>query len=144
MSWIVLAVGGYFLGALALVTDKFLLASDRLPRPAGYAFITSIFGLFVSAFAPFETAPVSWYVRGISIVSGVLFVYGLLFLYTALKEQKVSLVAPLVGMSGALVTLVPAVVSSVLVGGNSHSLFLGLIAFGLFLIGGFLIIQSPI
>ncbi len=139
MNWIMLAVGGYFLGALALVTDKFLISSDRLPRPAGYAFITSVFGLFVSVFAPFETAPVSWYVRGISIVSGVLFVYGLLFLYTALKRQQVSLVAPLVGMSGALVTLVPALISSLFSGSDLHNLFLGLMAFGLFLVGGVLV-----
>lgn len=139
MLWILVAIAGYLLGALALVTDKFLISSRRLPYPAGYAFLTSLFSLPVVALACFEPATLDWMVRALSLVSGVFFVYGLFFLYSSLEVHPVSVVAPSVSAVSAAVTLLPALVWAAVTGTGSHDLLLGMLAFALFVAGGFLV-----
>lgn len=139
MLWIILAMAGYLLGALALVTDKFLISSRRLPYPAGYAFLTSFFSLFVVALAWLEPTPSDFTTRSLSVVSGGLFIYGLYFLYASLEKHPVSVVIPLVSVVSAVVTLLPSIFILASGGGAGRNLLLSLLAFGLFVAGGFLI-----
>lgn len=139
MFWIFVATAGYLLGALAIVTDKFLIVSRRLSHPAGYAFLTSLFSLFALVFAWFEPATLDWPVRLLSLGSGVLFVYGLFFFYSALEEYPVSAAAPLVGIVSALTALSLPLAFSIFSNHGGQDILLGLLAFGLFVAGGFLI-----
>lgn len=95
MSWIVVALLGYFLNAVAAIFDKYLLA-ERIKAPAVYAFFVSLFSLFVFPFIFFGFRFLSWQTTGIFILSGALFLYGLTALYTAVKAGEISRISPLV------------------------------------------------
>jgi uncharacterized membrane protein len=102
MSWLFLALGGYFVSALTSVVDKFLLA-DRIKEPSVYAFFVSLLSLFVLVFIPFGIQPMGWGTFVLFLSSGVLFLYGLVAFYTAVRASEVSRVAPLVGITTAIV-----------------------------------------
>ncbi|MEI8103464.1 MAG: hypothetical protein WCG84_00990 [Candidatus Moraniibacteriota bacterium] len=134
--WIALALGGYFLSAVTSIGDRFLLASKRIIHPAGYAFLTGLLSLFALLFAFFDVAPsLSWFARGIAILSGVFYLYGLLFLYTAVQKQMVSLTAPLVSVASSVGIFMPVFIVS-LVAGGSQSLWVWCGVFVLLLAGG--------
>lgn len=133
MTWIFVALGGYFLNAVAGVLDKLLLAG-RIGKPATYAFFVSLFSLFSFALAPFGLAFFGWAPFFMAVVSGMMFLYGLVALYVAVQKHEVSRVAPLVGMLAAFGVFVlrwPSLGSSL---GSVH-----ILAFALFFTGGFLL-----
>lgn len=110
MSWIEVALFGYFFNAVAAIFDKYLLA-ERIKAPAVYAFFVSLFSLFVLPVVYFTFLFFSWRVAGffdfqlffnwrttgIFLLSGVLFLYGLVALYIAVKGNEISRISPLVG-----------------------------------------------
>ncbi|MDP3956998.1 MAG: hypothetical protein Q8Q10_00655 [bacterium] len=95
MSWIVVALFGYFLNAVAAIFDKYLLA-DRIKAPAVYAFFVSLFSLFVLPFIPFGFQFFNWQTTGLFLLSGILFLYGLVAAYTAMKDGEVSRISPII------------------------------------------------
>lgn len=136
MTWALVALLGYFFGAVSSVFDKYLL-SDRIPTPAVYAFFVSLFSLFALGFVPFgfEFAGV----RTISILlsSGVLGTFALVAFYQAVKQHEVSRVAPLVGTTVSLVAFT-AVFLPGMAGENTFEMWY-LLALVLLIIGGLLI-----
>lgn len=102
MTWVLVALLGYFFSAISTVFDKYLL-SDRIPTPAVYAFFVSLFSLFALGFIPFGFQFSDARTTVILLFSGMLFVYGLVAFYQAVKQHEVSRVAPLVGTAVSLV-----------------------------------------
>lgn len=102
MSWMLVALGGYFFTAVAALLDKYLL-SGPIRTPAAYAFFVSLFSLFAIFFIPFGFQFFGWGTTGLFLLSGALFLYGLVAFYTAVQEREISRIAPLVGTIVSLV-----------------------------------------
>ncbi|MDP3957253.1 MAG: hypothetical protein Q8Q10_02010 [bacterium] len=136
MSWISTALLGYFFLAVAALFDKYLLAR-RIKAPAVYAFFVSLFSLFVLPAVPFGFRFFGWHITGVFLLSGVLFLYGLLALYTAVKENEISRISPLVGTVVSFV----AVGVGFFPGTFSETVFspVHILAFALLIGGGLLI-----
>lgn len=92
------ALGSYFLGALTVILDKFLLSSKRISSPAVYSFFIAIFGLFALFLVPFAGfyVPSGWQIF-LSLLGGALFSFGILALYFAIQKSEASRVSPIVG-----------------------------------------------
>lgn len=135
MLWIIPAVLGYFLSAVASVIDKFLVV-DRVEKPAVYAFLVSLFSVVSFAFAPFglSVPPISDFV--VLILSGSSFLFSLVFLFSAFRNNEVSRIVPLVGIVAALVTFFPSFLAGWTDGEASLS---GVVAFFLLISGAVLI-----
>lgn len=135
MLWIIPAVLGYFLNAVASVIDKFLVV-DRVEKPAVYAFLVSLFSLVSFVFAPFGLAlpPLSDFV--LLLLSGASFLFSLVFLFSAFRNNEVSRIVPLVGIVAALVAFFPSFLAGWTDGEASIS---GVVAFFLLLSGAILL-----
>lgn len=138
MSWILVALIGYFFNAVAAVLDKYLL-SGPIKTPAAYAFFVSLFSLFTVFFIPFGFQMTEASVTFIFFLSGGLFLYGLVAMYTAVQEQAISRVAPLVGTTVSLVAFGVALLVPGTLAEATFS-FLHIVAL-LLLIGGGLLIS---
>ncbi len=97
MTWTLVALLGYFFGAVTALLDKVLLSDNHIKAPAVYAFFVSLFSLFAVVFVPFGFQFFGWYHTGVFLLSGIAFVYGLLALYTAVRGNEISRVSPLAG-----------------------------------------------
>ncbi len=98
MTWILIASGAYFLGALANILDKFLLGSKRISSPAVYTFYVNVLGLGSAIFLPFIGIVIpSFFQFGISIFSGLLFSFGIMAMYFAIRESQAGRVIPVIG-----------------------------------------------
>jgi uncharacterized membrane protein len=104
MSWLVIAIIAYFLVALEVILDKFMLSSKRVSHPAIYAFYSGTLSLFVLAFIPFGVHWLPFSQIVFSLVSGAIFTYGILTLFFAIKENEASQVMPVVGAMIPLTT----------------------------------------
>lgn len=102
MSWILVALGGYFFNAVAALLDKYIL-SGPIKAPAVYAFFVSLFSLFTLFFIPFGFQFFGWWTTGVFLLSGMLFLYGLVAFYAAVERHEISRIAPLVGTVVSLV-----------------------------------------
>jgi len=105
MSWVLVAIIAYFLVALEVILDKFLLSSKRVSHPAIYAFYSGILSLTALFFVPFGFHGISWLRAVVSIFAGIIFVYGILNLFFAINKSQASQVTPVVGAVIPLVTL---------------------------------------
>lgn len=97
MSWLFITLTAYFLGALAIILDKFILGSKRVSSPPVYSFYISLLGLGAIIFIPAGFYVPSSQQIIISLFSGVLFTLGILALYFAIQKSEASRVAPVVG-----------------------------------------------
>ena len=97
MAWIYFALFSYFLGALAIILDKFLLGSKRISSPPVYSFYIGALGLITIILFPYYFYVPSAFQIAISIVSGSLFTFGILALYFAIQKGEASRVTPIVG-----------------------------------------------
>lgn len=111
MSWIIFATISYFLGALTVIFDKFLLSSQKISSPPVYAFYVGLTGLGVLIFAPigFFYEPFSLHIPAItqvllSFFSGIFLMAGYLAMYFAIKKAEASKVTPIVFSLVPLVT----------------------------------------
>lgn len=95
--YIIVAIISYFIGAVVVVFDKFLLASKKIPAPSVYAFYIGLMGLFSLVLFPFGFFVPSGYLIFVSLAGGAIFIYGIFFLYCAINSGEASRVAPLVG-----------------------------------------------
>ncbi len=134
--WLWLAVGAYFINATTTILDKFLLSSDRLPRPAAYAFLTALFSLAIIVFFPSGVFGISFIGGVLSLLSGISFAYALVFLYKSVQRNSVSRVAPLVGTATAAAALLPFLALTITT--NVATALFGLSAFALMVLGAFL------
>ncbi len=136
MGWLLYTLGGYFFNAVTSIFDKFLLA-DRVKEPSVYAFFVAILSLFAVVFVPFGVQWIPWQTIVVFVISGVLFLYGLVAFYNAVKRSEISRVAPLVGITVAII----AGVASLAFGPAAHASFSPSHFLSLFLIlgGAFLV-----
>lgn len=102
MTWIGIALGGYFSIALAQVLDKFLISGGRIPKPAVYTLYVTLFSLFSLLFAPFGLQWLPLPILGIFLVSGLLFAYSLLAFYSAIRHHDVVRIVPIYGLVTSL------------------------------------------
>ena len=96
MSWIIVAVSAYFLGAFAVLMDKFLLGSKRVSSPQVYTFYVGVFGLGAFLFLPFGFSVPSLYQIIISIISGAIYIGGIFALNVSINKAEASRVTPVV------------------------------------------------
>lgn len=109
MSYIFIAIFSYFLVALQVILDKFLLTSNRISEPATYAFYVGLMSVFTFILFPFGLHAVNFSQLGLYIFSGMVFLYGILCLFTAIEKNEASRVTPLVGTIIPITTLVLSV-----------------------------------
>jgi drug/metabolite transporter (DMT)-like permease len=96
MSWVLVTIIAYFLNAVAVVVDKFLL-SKKIPNPAVYAFFIATLSLGALILIPFGF---HWYSITqiiIAIVAGILFTFALLYMFKALASNEASRITPFMG-----------------------------------------------
>ncbi|KKR21942.1 MAG: hypothetical protein UT50_C0002G0033 [Candidatus Moranbacteria bacterium GW2011_GWA2_39_41] len=106
MNYIVLATIAYFMVALEVILDKFLLSSKRISHPAIYAFYSGLLTAFVFFMVPFGFHAMTPYFAMVSIVTGIIFTYGFLTLFFAINKSEASRVMPVVGAVVPLVTFI--------------------------------------
>ncbi len=97
MNWISISVFSYFLVAIAVVLDKFLLSSGRISKPHVYSFYIGVLGLGSLILLPFGFYIPSKFQIFTSLISGIFFTLGILVLYFAIRKSRISQVAPLAG-----------------------------------------------
>ncbi len=136
MTWVLVALLGYFFNAVSALFDKFLL-SDRIGAPVVYAFFVSLFSLFALFFIPFGFHFGDFRNSGLLVFSGMLFIYGLVAFYYAVKNHEVSRVAPLLGTVVSLVGFGAAFLPGN-IDGNTLSVW-SFLALVFLIIGGLLI-----
>lgn len=97
MSWLTIALISYFLSALVIILDKFILTGKKVASPPVYSFYIAVLSLGALMFAPlaFSVPPVAQIF--LSLVSGALFTFGILALYFAIRLGQASRVATFVG-----------------------------------------------
>jgi len=105
MSWILVAIISYFLIALEIILDKFLLSSKRVSHPAIYAFYSGLLSLAALAiFFPFGFHSISFAKIWPYLLAGAVFTYGILNLFFALNKSEASKVTPVAGAVIPIVT----------------------------------------
>lgn len=105
MSWILIAIGSYFLVALEIILDKFMLSSRRVSHPAVYAFYSGVLSLTtLLIFAPFGFHLISLGNALLSLAAGLIFTYGILCLFFAINKSEASQAIPVVGAMIPLTT----------------------------------------
>ncbi len=130
MNWLFIALASYFLSALAIILDKFILGARKVGSPPVYAFYIGVLGLGALVFLPFgfSIPPVAQII--ISIISGSLFTYGILALYFAIRIGQASRVAAFIG---AIIPLFAFIISVIFFGeqlNEAEIIGVALLAFG--------------
>lgn len=97
MNWIFISILAYFLIALEVILDKFLISSKRVSHPVVYAFYSGVLSLSAFAFFPFGFHLVSLGQALLSFIAGIIFVYAILSLFFAFREGEASRITPVVG-----------------------------------------------
>lgn len=134
MNWIGIAIIAYFLLALEIVLDKFLLSSKRVSHPAIYAFYSGTMGMFVILLIPFGFHWISLSKIILSFIAGIVFIYGMLSLFWAIKRGEASRVLPIVG---AVVPIVSFFLAIIFLGENLG--LRGILGISALIFGGILI-----
>lgn len=97
MNWFAITLLAYFLLALEVILDKFLLSSKRVSHPAIYAFYSGTMGLFALVFIPFGFHALGSHEVIYRFIAGFVFIYGMLALFFAINKSEASRVTPVVG-----------------------------------------------
>jgi len=98
MNYLVIASIAYFVVALEIILDKFLLSSKRISHPAIYAFYSGVMTAFVLFMIPLPKFHLVATGDIISrLIAGMIFTYGILALFFAINKSEASRVMPVVG-----------------------------------------------
>ena len=87
MTWFIIAIFAYFLNAVAITIDKFLL-SKKIPNPAVYAFFIATLSLLALVLIPFGFHFYSLAQILIALIAGLIFTFALLYLFSALSQWR--------------------------------------------------------
>lgn len=135
MTWIVIAIFSYFLVALEIILDKFLLSSKRVSHPAIYAFYSGVLSLTaLLIFSPFGFHLISFSSALLSFAAGMIFTYGILCLFFAINKSEASQAIPVVG---AVIPLTTYFLSLIFLNERLHNF--QLIGVAVLIAGGLLI-----
>lgn len=137
MLWMAAALAGYFLNAVVVLLDKYLLAGP-IKTPAVYAFFVSLFSLFSLFFIPFGFQFLGWQTTGIFLLSGILFLYGLFIFYFSVQKWEISRAAPLMGTAVSLTAMMAVFLPGIFAEGSFAIIYIFAL---LLLIGGGLLIS---
>ena len=133
LSWIFIALSGYFLLAFTGVADKFLV-SKVVKAPIAYAFYTAITGPLSLVLIPFGAKLLSWHDFLIALISGIFFIAGVYHSYAAIARSSVSRVIPI---QGGLIPLFSFLLAYLILG--ERLAFLQTIGFFFLVIGAVMI-----
>jgi drug/metabolite transporter (DMT)-like permease len=109
---LILALIGYFLLAIVVIMDKYILTRS-LPKPAVYTFYSTIFMLAALAAWPFGVQMLVGIDWAWAVVSGVSFGLALWAMFVGIKKGEASHIGPFVGV---VVTLSSFVLASLFLG----------------------------
>ncbi|MFA7209700.1 MAG: EamA family transporter [Parcubacteria group bacterium] len=104
MNYLAIAVVAYFLVAIEVILDKFLLTSKRVSHPSVYAFYIGMMSLFALVFIPFGFHLIGLRQAFFTVIPGIIFAYGVLCLFFAINKSEASRVLPVVGAIIPIVT----------------------------------------
>jgi len=104
MTWLAITISAYFLVALEMVLDKFLITSKRVSHPAVYAFYSGMLSSFAFLLFPFGFHFVAMPKIILSVLAGMVFLYGILALFFAFDKSEASQVAPVAGAFTTIAT----------------------------------------
>lgn len=115
MNWLAISIIAYFLLALEVVLNKFLLTSRRVSHPVIYAFYVGVLGLFALAFIPFGVHTLGYSDILFRFAAGTVFIYGMFSLFSAINKSEASRVIP---VTGAVVPILALFLSAIFL--NEH------------------------
>jgi drug/metabolite transporter (DMT)-like permease len=96
MSWLAIAIIGYFFNAVSITINKALLSRD-LPSASTVTFLIALLGLIVVVLIPFGVTMASGTVLLVSLVVGLTFVGAMYAMFYALKRGQASYVPIFIG-----------------------------------------------
>lgn len=135
MLWLIIAILSYFLFAVVVLVDKYLLAG-LMPSPKVYTFYLGAFGILVLVLVPFGfLIPQPWQIF-LALLAGAFHILGVFVYLNALKNFETSRVVPAIGGLGPLFTFG---LIYLLFSGKEILSFSGLIAFIFLLLGSIFI-----
>ncbi|MDD5033001.1 MAG: EamA family transporter [Candidatus Pacebacteria bacterium] len=105
MSWLILAAISYFLAAVVLVFDKFLL-SHKSKDPLVYSFYVSSLSLLVFLLWPFDFSLIPSKTALVAFIAGASFFPAIYFLNKAVKEGEADRAAAISGGVSPVLVLI--------------------------------------
>ena len=106
MNWLFIAIVAHFLSAVVFTVDKFLLSKTVL-RPAAAAFYVGLLsGVASLLLIPLGFSWPSLWQIVISFTAGSSFIFAILCFYRLLQTDEVSIIAPIVGGTVPIFTLI--------------------------------------
>ena len=139
MLWLIVIIVAYFLFAITVLGDKYLLAGA--PNPKSYSFYVGILGGLVLVLIPFVGFSMpAFYQVLFCFLAGAMFIFALLGMFEGLEKFEASRIIPAIGGITPLFTLLLVYFFS----GRKEILgFWDLLAFLLLLLGSVLISIEP-
>ncbi len=131
MNWLAIAILSYFLNALAVTADKFLV-TKKMPNPFTFSFYIGIMSIFAIFFVPFGFSVPPTRIILTALASGAIFLASLVLFFVVLFRNEASRVPSIVG---ALTPIFSFGLSSLFLGENLT--ILQFAAFFILIIGGF-------
>ncbi len=104
MNWLFLALGAYFLSAVATTVDSILLRR-RIPEPLTYALYVGLVSIFALVLVPWGFWVPAAGLVALSVVTGLVFLGSLAMLFQLLKSFEPSRSAAVAGTAAVLMLL---------------------------------------
>ncbi len=120
-TWLILVLVSQFILAIVSLVDKFILTSNKVPKPVVFAFFVGIVSVFSNVIFFLGYLPLPFGLEfptfknivapdltliGHTLLSGYSFLLALIFSYGAYKKADASDVVPVVGSVNAIFTLI--------------------------------------
>ncbi|MEI6627551.1 MAG: GRP family sugar transporter [bacterium] len=96
MTWFIILAVAYFLNAVAITADRFLL-TRQMPNPTVFAFFISALSLLAIVLVPFGFKWYSWDQIAIDLIAGALFTFALFFMFKSIANIEASRSTPFIG-----------------------------------------------
>jgi len=135
MSWLLIAILSYFLFAVVVFGDKYLL-KGLMPSPKVYAFYVGTFGILALALIPFGFSIPTPLVIFLALLAGASHILGTLFYFNGLQRFDTSRVVLAIGAMAPLFTFG---LTYLFLGGEATLSLKGIVAFILLISGSTLI-----
>ncbi|MFC1756714.1 EamA family transporter [Patescibacteria group bacterium] len=104
MTWLFFAILSYFLTAIVVVVDKFLV-SNKTRSPLVYTFFIGILNSVAFLIWPFDFSFLSFKTTLVALLSGVSFFIAIFFLYSSMMKGAISRAASMIGGISPIIIL---------------------------------------
>lgn len=108
MFWLTIAIFAYFLNAVAMLADKFLL-TKKVDNPAVYTFYVSLLSLAAVVLWPFGYVQPDVFSLGVALAGGLSFTAAMFYLFKSLSQADASQIGPLIGGISPIFVLIFAI-----------------------------------